>query len=88
MRRTGMELGGPVRVDVLDDVRRRAITPPSASRTLYLADTGTPFPFSPPRRATVERGALYVHQAAGRRPREIDAATERFADETRTGAAD
>jgi hopanoid C-3 methylase HpnR len=42
----------------------------------------------PPPRAVVERGALYVHQAAGRRPREIDAATERFVDETRTGAAD
>jgi hypothetical protein len=29
-----------------------------------------------------------VHQAPGRRPREIDAATERFVDETRIGAAD
>jgi hypothetical protein len=42
----------------------------------------------PAPRAAVERGALYVHQAASRRPREIDAATERFVDETRMGAAD
>jgi hypothetical protein len=42
----------------------------------------------PAPRAAVERGALYVHQAPGRRPREIDSATERFVDETRLGAAD
>ena len=42
----------------------------------------------PPPREAVERDALYVHQAAGRRGREIDAATERFVDETRIGVAD
>jgi hypothetical protein len=42
----------------------------------------------PPPREAVERDALYVHQAAGRRKREIDAATERFVDETRIGVAD
>jgi hopanoid C-3 methylase len=42
----------------------------------------------PPPREAVERDTLYVHQAAGRRRREIDAATERFVDETRIGVAD
>jgi len=59
---------------------------------LQLADHALPVDYEialpPAPRAKVERGALYVHQAAGRRGREIDAATERFVDETRLGAAD
>jgi hopanoid C-3 methylase HpnR len=59
---------------------------------LQLADHGLPVDYEialpPAPRARVERRALYVHQAAGRRGREIDAATERFVDETRIGAAE
>ena len=59
---------------------------------LQLADHALPVRYEisqpPAPRARVERGALYVHQAAGRRGREIDAATERFVDETRIGAAE
>ena len=59
---------------------------------LQLADHALPVDYEialpPAPRAKVERGALYVHQAAGRRGREIDAATERFVDETRIGAAE
>ena len=57
---------------------------------LQLADHSLPVDYEislpPAPRERVERGALYVHQAAGRRGREIDAATERFVDETRIGA--
>ena len=67
--------------------------PPYASvKKLQLADHALPVDYQialpPAPRAKVERGALYVHQAAGRRGREIDAATERFVDETRIGAAE
>jgi hopanoid C-3 methylase len=59
---------------------------------LQLADHALPVDYEialpPAPRERVERGALYVHQAAGRRGREIDAATERFVDETRIGAAE
>ena len=59
---------------------------------LQLADHALPVRYEisqpPAPRARVERGALYVHQAAGRRGREIDVATERFVDETRMSAAD
>jgi hopanoid C-3 methylase len=59
---------------------------------LQYADHAQPVDYEislpPAPRAAVERGALYVHQAAGRRRREIDAATEHFVDETRTGATD
>jgi hypothetical protein len=59
---------------------------------LQLADHALPVEYEmslpPEARAAVERGALYIHQAAGRRRREIDAATERFVDETRMGAVE
>jgi hopanoid C-3 methylase HpnR len=59
---------------------------------LQCADHARPVDYEislpPEPRAHVERGALYVHQAAGRRARDIDAATERFVDETRVGATD
>ncbi len=57
---------------------------------LQIADHALPVEYEismpPAPRERVERGALYVHQAAGRRGREIDSATERFVDETRVGA--
>jgi hypothetical protein len=59
---------------------------------LQLADHALPVRYElsqpPTPRTRVQRGALYVHQAAGRRGREMDAATERFVDETRMSAAD
>jgi hypothetical protein len=59
---------------------------------LQLADHALPVDYQialpPAPRERVERGSLYVHQAAGRRGREIDAATERFVDETRMSATD
>ena len=59
---------------------------------LQLADHALPVDYEialpPAPRAKVERGALYIHQAAGRRGRAIDAATERFVDETRVGASE
>ena len=41
----------------------------------------------PPSTATVERGALYVHQSGGRSGRQIDHHTEEFVNATRMGAA-
>jgi hypothetical protein len=39
----------------------------------------------PEPRTSVDPSALYVHQAQGRRGREIDQATEQFVDDTRMG---
>jgi hopanoid C-3 methylase len=59
---------------------------------LQLADHAQPVRYEislpPEPRAAVERGSLFVHQLAGRSGRHIDAAAERFVDETRMGVAD
>jgi hypothetical protein len=60
---------------------------------LLLADHQLPAPYEiplPPTNAAAERAvgrSLYVHAPLGRAGRAIDAATERFVDETRMGAA-
>ncbi|HYZ40385.1 MAG TPA: hopanoid C-3 methylase HpnR [Stellaceae bacterium] len=59
---------------------------------LLLADHAVPVSYEiplPPQRAKSQPGsaALYVHAPRGRKGRAIDAATERFVDETRMGTA-
>jgi hopanoid C-3 methylase len=60
---------------------------------LLLADHDVPAAYDiplPPAASNVARGAgssLYIHAPRGRKGRAIDAATERFVDETRMGAA-
>lgn len=55
-----------------------------------LADHAAPVRYEislpPEARARVDPNTLYVHQAQGRRGREIDHATEGFVDATRMGA--
>jgi hopanoid C-3 methylase HpnR len=57
---------------------------------LQLADHAQPvryeIPLPPPSRTKASPDELYVHPGAGRRGREVDAATERFVDQTRMGA--
>jgi hopanoid C-3 methylase len=58
---------------------------------LLLADHDMPvayeIPAPPAPAATPAAAALYIHAPRGRKGRAIDAATERFVDETRTGSA-
>jgi len=58
---------------------------------LQLADHRQPVKYEislpPPSTATVEPGALYIHQSGGRSGRQIDHHTEEFVDATRMGAA-
>ncbi|HJY50442.1 MAG TPA: hopanoid C-3 methylase HpnR, partial [Stellaceae bacterium] len=60
---------------------------------LLLADHAAPvvyeIPLPPPALDEPQRGgrSLYIHAPRGRRGRNIDAATERFVEETRTGTA-
>ena len=59
---------------------------------LQLADHERPVKYEislpPEPRTRVDPAALYVHQAQGRRGREIDNATEQFVDNTRMGVAE
>ena len=59
---------------------------------LQLADHERPVKYEialpPEPRTRVDPTALYVHQAQGRRGREIDNATEQFVDDTRMGGAE
>ncbi len=55
-----------------------------------LADHAAPVAYEiplPPARAEARPGALYIHAPRGRKGRAIDAATERFVEETRMGTA-
>jgi len=59
---------------------------------LQLADHRQPVKYEislpPPVVATVERGALYIHEAKGRSGRQIDHHTEEFVNATRMGSAE
>ena len=56
---------------------------------LLLADHARPakyeIPLPPPHEAAASGRSLYIHAPRGRAGRAIDAATERFVDETRVG---